>query len=395
LRIDSAGNGGAVFRGCGARSLSQPRSICNMSIRKSVRTPVRTPVYPERGVGLAGALCLAAASAAGLSACNGSPGHTAAAVAGSPEGRVRTLALPSDSDTAAELITVGTGPKTKTAGVLCDYAAREYNNDESVMLTAAFRWSCTTTSRLLRGNGVPNHEVGTFPNPANPNTISKQAVTAEYTLKPAIVSTTGTPVTIVGYGLNSVKFDPGTAGTCDDSGTDCSLIGGTGTWRIEALGQESFDFGEDTNNAHVQPTGEYHYHGMPEALITKLGGDSEMRLVGWASDGFPIYARKGYKQKWDAGSGLTTLQGSYRTKATPDANRPPISLYPMGTFQQDWEYVAGLGDLDECNGRKGVTPEFPNGTYHYMITDSYPYIQRCVKGTPADGGPPPPPAMVS
>jgi YHYH protein len=64
-------------------------------------------------------------------------------------------------------------------------------------------------------------------------------------------------------------------------------------------------------------------------------------------------------------------------------------------FQQDWEYVAGLGDLDECNGRKGVTPEFPNGTYHYVITDSYPYLQRCVKGTPADGGPPPPPAMVS
>ena len=59
----------------------------------------------------------------------------------------------------------------------------------------------------------------------------------------------------------------------------------------------------------------------------------------------------------------------------------------MGTFTQDFEYVAGLGDLDECNGRFGVTPEFPNGIYHYYITDAFPYIQRCVKGTAASTGP--------
>jgi hypothetical protein len=67
----------------------------------------------------------------------------------------------------------------------------------------------------------------------------------------------------------------------------------------------------------------------------------------------------------------------------------------MGTFLQDFEYVAGLaglGDLDECNGRVGVTPEFPNGTYHYYTTDTYPYVQRCVKGTAAatTGAVPPP-----
>jgi hypothetical protein len=39
-----------------------------------------------------------------------------------------------------------------------------------------------------------------------------------------------------------------------------------------------------------------------------------------------------------------------------------------------------LGDLDECNGRIGATPEFPQGIYHYYATDSYPYLQRCVKG---------------
>ena len=53
----------------------------------------------------------------------------------------------------------------------------------------------------------------------------------------------------------------------------------------------------------------------------------------------------------------------------------------MGTLTQDYEYVAGLGDLDECNGRTGVTPEFPGGIYHYYVTEGYPYIQRCVKGS--------------
>ena len=53
----------------------------------------------------------------------------------------------------------------------------------------------------------------------------------------------------------------------------------------------------------------------------------------------------------------------------------------MGTFTQDYEYVAGSGsDLDECNGRNGVTPEFPEGIYHYYATNSFPFLQRCVKG---------------
>ena len=34
----------------------------------------------------------------------------------------------------------------------------------------------------------------------------------------------------------------------------------------------------------------------------------------------------------------------------------------------DWNYVAGMGDLDQCNGRFGATPEFPQGTYYYVST---------------------------
>ena len=70
--------------------------------------------------------------------------------------------------------------------------------------------------------------------------------------------------------------------------------------------------------------------------------------------------------------------------------RPSVDVYSLGTFAQDWEYVEGSGDLDECNGRFGVTPEFPDGIYHYYATDTYPYFQRCVTGDVGDvaGGPP-------
>ena len=53
---------------------------------------------------------------------------------------------------------------------------------------------------------------------------------------------------------------------------------------------------------------------------------------------------------------------------------------PMGAFTQDYEYVDGIGDLDQCNGRFGVTPEFPNGIYYYVVTDDFPFFTRCLKG---------------
>ena len=62
----------------------------------------------------------------------------------------------------------------------------------------------------------------------------------------------------------------------------------------------------------------------------------------------------------------------------------------MGAFSEDYEYVKGSGDLDQCNGRTDVTPEFPCGIYHYYITDTYPFIQRCEMGTPSGGNEPPP-----
>ncbi len=286
-----------------------------------------------------------------------------------------------------------------TAGVECNYSYSALNLSASVNLVSKADWTCTGTSRVLAANGVPDHIVGTFPNPNNPNTLSEQAVAATFTLTPTTSTTTtqlGGPAGVIAFVLNGVKIDAGTGGSCDNSGTSCSLGDNSGAWNIEALGQSSFNFGTDSNNAHVQPGGSYHYHGMPEGFITKRGGSSaNMTLIGWAADGFPIYARYGYSVATEAGSSLKVMTGSYQKVSSVSANRPATTTYALGTFAQDWTYVAGSGDLDQCNGRFGVTPEFPKGIYHYYATDSYPYLQRCVKGTVTTTGgglPPPPPA---
>lgn len=266
--------------------------------------------------------------------------------------------------------------------VVCDYSHDFFNDDPSINSHTYATWNCGDSLRGLSANGIPDHSVGSFPNAGNPHSIAQQSIDTVFPLAPALVHDDGEDSRVFGFVLNGIKLDPATAGRCDDSGDRCSLAGGSGRWNIEALGQDSFDFGDDHNHAHVQPDGSYHYHGMPEGFLDRQGKGEAMTLTGFAGDGFPIYARYGLADPLDENSEIIILQSSYRLKASPDDGRPSIDRYAMGAFTQDYEYIDGLGDLDECNGRYGVTPEYPNGIYHYTITDSWPYIGRCLKGEP-------------
>ena len=313
-------------------------------------------------------LSIAAAAVMTLSACGGSDSST------------ETTTVATDTTTAATGISTSSG----TTGVLCAYSSSAPYTRPTLNTTATATWSCSSTLRSITANGLPDHAIGTFPNVSNPNTITAQAISASVTLDPVkttVMTARSGAMNKPGIALNGIVFDPGTAGTCDNTGAVCDLGQGTGAWSIEALGQSSFKFGTDSNNAHVQPQGTYHYHGIPEGFVIKLNKGTGMALIGWAADGFPIYARYGYTLATDASSALKKMTSSYRTKASPDASRPATTLYAMGSFTQDYEYVAGLGDLDECNGRTGVTPEFPKGIYHYFATDTFPNLQRCVKGS--------------
>jgi YHYH protein len=287
----------------------------------------------------------------------------------------------------------GSGNSTDTAtpvdpvpqtGVACGLATSEFNGSTRVNLTSTATWTCTSSVRTLTANGIPNHPVtsGSFA-----TAISAQNIAVAMRLAPTLLGSNTTGVTFVpGYALNGVKLDPATAGSCTATATStapgagCVATGGANDpWRLEAIGG-AFVFGTDESNAHTQPNGQYHYHGLPEAYLTKLNKGAAMTLVGFSVDGFPIYARYGFATASSAQSAVRLMVPSWRLKATPDAGRPAVNIFPMGTFTADYEYVAGSGDLDECNGRTGVTPEFPSGTYHYFITETYPYIQRCVKG---------------
>ncbi|MGD1941269.1 MAG: YHYH protein [Leptolyngbyaceae cyanobacterium] len=306
---------------------------------------------------------------------------------GAPEGR------PSGGRPEGDVGEPIASTEVDTSGVLCDASTNMLN--EQLGLQSEAQWSCADGQRQLVANGVPNHQTGEqFVGERNP--ITAHEVNFAMPLNPIARTGAGQRSINPAYALNGVKFNPGTGGRCASGITDvseCSLRpGSTGEWTMEALGQSTFDFGEDANHAHVQRGGVYHYHGMPEGMLSEqnLAGEL-MQLIAWAVDGFPLYARYGYSDPESSTSALQTMEPSYQLKATPDPDRPSVGLIPMGTFSQDYEYVEGSGDLDECNGRFAVTPEFPQGIYHYYVTDAYPFVQRCGKGTPDPSARPGPP----
>lgn len=240
--------------------------------------------------------------------------------------------------------------------------------------------------RRIRANGIPNHDVGPFPGPGNPNAISAQVYSYAVPVTP---SGPGAASRVFGVTLSGAVLDPGTAENWNDDRA----------WNYEALrygtappyfsGATATDntrhpttLGVDCNFAHVQPNGAYHYHGVPTGLMP---ASPAITFIGWAGDGYPIFARWGRAAADDVASPIVELRASYRlrTGTRPSGAAGPGGTYD-GTFSQDWEYVAGLGDLDECNGRTGVVT-FDGRTvssYHYVLTNTWPYIPRCFHATP-------------
>lgn len=241
--------------------------------------------------------------------------------------------------------------------------------------------------RIIKSNAIPAHLTGKFPNAGNPNTISPQNKTYKVVLKPkknkkltSVYSDgmlgQGRPKYVFGVAINGVKMEP----TAMEFFVNPNTREMNTAWSKEAL-STNVNLGDDCNNAHVQPTGEYHYHGTPWGIV-KQAEKNSMILLGWAADGFPIYYKFGYASA--ESTQLVELTSSYKLKK---GNRPgdgitaPNGAYD-GTYARDFEYVKDHGDLDEANGRFGKTPEFPDGTYYYVITDSFPSLPRFFVGTP-------------
>ena len=241
----------------------------------------------------------------------------------------------------------------------------------------------------VEANGIPKHKVGRFPSRHNPNSVEEQThnfsiptnqKSANQPIPLHNESGRGPPNNPFGIAVNGVLFDPGTA--------EFYMGDRRADWNYEALGG-SVLLGLDVNHGHVQPNGSYHYHGLPTGLLKKLGVNAKEHspLVGYAMDGYPVYALYGYKNPKDPKSGIQKMSSSFRLKKGERPN-PPGGKYD-GAFSKDYQYIKGSGDLDMCNGRFTVTDEFPEGTYAYFLTENWPVIPRYFKAEPLKlrGGP--------
>lgn len=208
------------------------------------------------------------------------------------------------------------------------------------------------------------------------------------------------------------------------SRTDASPVNGLrgdGVWNREAYANEGMTF--DPAFAHQAMTN-HHYHANAPAVrhalgdhvdfdpVTKIYSESttpvtkHSPIIGWLADGLPVYGPYGYSSPLDPASGLRRMtpgyvvrdgtngttdlaatgrtslpawaaraQGRSATLATAVQGPAVGAAYALGHFIEDYDYLGDLGrtqgvdfDLNECNVRFCVTPEFPNGTYAYFVT---------------------------
>jgi hypothetical protein len=283
----------------------------------------------------------------------------------------------------------------------CEYCTSDQVLDNSrgacnqtLSFNSLYNENIQGNNRIITANSIPNHDVGLFGpvmGSLNPNAISPQNESYTIPVSPiesneftSLLGTSGTdlgPQYSFGILFNGVELDPVAAEPFPHEGMNSSNA--NWVWNLEAL---NVNLGVDCNNAHVQPNGKYHYHGTPTSYLNSLNASStSMTLIGYAADGFPIYYKYAYSLANNSSSDLSIMTSSYRLKS---GNRPgdgvsaPCDTY-NGIYSNDYEYVYGLGTLDEANGRNGVTPEYPNGTYYYVIIDEFPSIPRYLRGIPS------------
>ena len=247
--------------------------------------------------------------------------------------------------------------------------------------------------RHIYSNGFPNHDYC-----YNPNSIPVQSyhyfrVDKQPQLSNEItnvVNDEGRPARFFGVALNGVFLSPSPGPPFIYTN---KLTGEFNwDWVFEPTNNQGEGPGKvrlDCASAHNNING-YHYHGeMFEYLdneqpgLTSATSLVEPYQVGWAADGFPIL----YKFGPNASGEIVELEPSFQLKSGErpgDGIVAPCGPY-TGKYTVDYEYIEGLGDLDECNGMQSqITLETALGletfNYFYVVTSTFPQIGRCLKG---------------
>ncbi len=181
----------------------------------------------------------------------------------------------------------------------------------------------------IKTNGSPDHKSVYYPNAnalyetfsgttfggstftKNPNSIITQNYTFKIPLNPTVASThAATPLGAMGVAVNGIPLYNQYAGPA------------------QPLTNEVMSF--DQYWGHPTATGRYHYHVEPLYLTTVKATKSS--LMGFLLDGFPVYGPE------ENGAAVTNAM------------------------------------LDAYHGHSHVTADYPNGIYHYHITNADPYI---------------------
>lgn len=234
----------------------------------------------------------------------------------------------------------------------------------------------------INATGIPSYSIGPWSD-GNPAVATNRNWLFRISKSPSEQTGTkpGTPLGPIGVFVNGVVMF---------NAKDAHSFNNAGVWNQNAVVVEADGF--DSANGHPAPAtgapvggfqpGIYHHHQQSPSLRDQLGDDGagHSPILGFAFDGFSVYGPYGYANS-DGSGGVARMRSSYRLRT---GLRPPPPGAPGGPFDgfyvEDFEYVAGLGDLDQYNGRFTVTPEYPLGTYAYFATideageSAYPYL---------------------
>jgi arylsulfate sulfotransferase len=204
--------------------------------------------------------------------------------------------------------------------------------------------TCSNSSMVVTSNNIPDFEFVQ----TTPSRLREQNVRLEITLSPKIATqTTAVPL----GGASAVTT------------TGLLIFGPTEAPR-DGYKDPYLDGLLDYCNGHTAQMGDYHFHNLPKCYsYSKTPG----AVLGYTLDGFPIVA--GYVCTDSSCSSTQALKSSWRVKAGRTGRD--------GNAWEVHEYVAGLGDLDQCNGKKDA-----QGNYAYYATETFPYFMGCYVGTP-------------
>lgn len=208
----------------------------------------------------------------------------------------------------------------------------------------------------------------------------------------SITRTNGRPVNFFGIALNGVYMMPAPATPFIFEDVNTGQYNWDWVFEPTTNIGEGRDFvGLDCASAHVNPNSGYHYHGnmfeyveeLKEGISTLNSPPTEVVQIGWAADGFPILYRFGP----DKDGNIKEMFPSFQLKSglrPGDGISAPCGPY-SGKYTNDFGYLAGKGDLDECNGiEASVTLNTAQGeetfAYYYVVTQDFPQISRCMKG---------------